>query len=131
MAGDRFHSDHSGLERRLQTDLLRDVFGNPFRRARVDPAWLAWNDGTVVKIAQSIYTERRFEDMPILGDALEDAGCSDAEILGHLRGREAQRVQRVAAEVDLRGIVEAVAVRVREERVGAVGEIYPRSTTRQ
>ncbi|MFO0876183.1 MAG: FHA domain-containing protein [Gemmataceae bacterium] len=53
--------------------------------AKVDPVWLAANGGVVKKLAKSIYNERRFDDMPILGDALEDAGCADAEILKHCR----------------------------------------------
>jgi hypothetical protein len=52
----------------------------------INPIWLRWNDGTVVKLAQSIYDERRFTDLPILADALEDAGCADADILAHCRG---------------------------------------------
>jgi hypothetical protein len=65
---------------------LRDLFGNPFRPLAINPAWLAWNDGTVVKLAQSIYDDRAFDRLPILADALEDAGCNDAELLSHLRG---------------------------------------------
>jgi hypothetical protein len=66
--------------------LIRDVFGNPFRPMTVDPTWRAWNDGTVKKLAQAIYNDRRFIDLPILADALEDAGCTDADILSHCRG---------------------------------------------
>ena len=66
--------------------LFRDIFGNPFRPAAIDPAWLAWNNGTVVKLAKTIYEDRRWELMPILGDALEDALCGNAEILEHCRG---------------------------------------------
>jgi hypothetical protein len=66
---------------------LRDVFGNPFRSfPRVDPAWLAWRGGTVPKLAQAAYDGRDFDSLPVLADALEDAGCADAELLGHLRG---------------------------------------------
>jgi hypothetical protein len=72
-------------ESRRQAVLARDVFGNPFRPSHIDPVWLAWHGGTVPKLAQSIYDERRFPDMPILGDALEEAGCTDPEILGHCR----------------------------------------------
>jgi hypothetical protein len=79
---------HSGAkhrqERAAQAGLLRDVFGNPFRPAVPSPAWLAWNDGAVRKMAQAIY-EGRFADLPILADALEDAGCTDAAILAHCR----------------------------------------------
>ena len=52
---------------------------------RVEPAWFAWNDHTVPRIAQAIYGERAFDRMPILADALEDAGCDNADILGHCR----------------------------------------------
>jgi hypothetical protein len=66
--------------------LLRCIFGNPYRPAlAVDPSWLAWNGGTVAKLAAAIYDERRLIDLPILADALEDAGCTDAAILGHCR----------------------------------------------
>jgi hypothetical protein len=65
--------------------VLRDIFGNPFRPVRVDPSWLRWNDGTVPRIAQRIYHEDRFEDLPILHDALLDAGCDDEELLAHCR----------------------------------------------
>jgi hypothetical protein len=65
--------------------LLREVFGNPFRPVAVDPAWLRWNDGTVAKLASVIHDERRFADLPVLADALEEAGCSRADLLGHCR----------------------------------------------
>jgi hypothetical protein len=71
---------------RLQCELLRDVFGNPFRPVTADPAWLHRNDGTVVKVARAIYDERAFERLPLLGDALEDAGCTEEALLSHLRG---------------------------------------------
>jgi hypothetical protein len=73
-------------ERSRQASLLREIFGNPVRPTPVVPAWLAWNDGTVVKLAQAIYEERGFDRLPILADALEEAGCADADLLGHLRG---------------------------------------------
>lgn len=72
--------------RQVERHLLRCIFGNPFRPLELDPAWLTWNGGTVAKLAQAIYDERRFSDMPILADALEEAGCHDPEILGHCRG---------------------------------------------
>jgi hypothetical protein len=71
---------------RLQCDLLRDVFGNPFRPVTADPAWLHRNDGAVVKVARAIYEERAFERLPLLADAVEDAGCTEAALVGHLRG---------------------------------------------
>jgi hypothetical protein len=68
------------------TDLLHDIFGNPFRHVTMNPEWLMWNDGTVRRIAEAIYNERTFDRMPILADALEDAGCSEPDILAHCRG---------------------------------------------
>ena len=71
--------------RNPQADLIRDVFGNPFRTAAISPSWQKWNDGTVVKIAQVIYEERAFDRLPILADALEEAGCGDERMLDHGR----------------------------------------------
>jgi hypothetical protein len=72
-------------ERKAQVALLRDVFGNPFRPIALDASWLAWNDGAIGKLARSIYDERAFSGLPLLADALEDAGCTDADILTHCR----------------------------------------------
>lgn len=68
-----------------QCAMLRDIFGNPFRPLKVDPSWLTWNDGTVPKIARTIYEDRRYEELPILADALLDAGCTDENLLAHCR----------------------------------------------
>lgn len=65
--------------------LIRDIFGNPFREPQVEPSWLRWNDGTVPKIAQGIYDGGRFADLPVLHDALLDAGCDDEALLAHCR----------------------------------------------
>jgi hypothetical protein len=71
---------------RREAELVRDVFGNPFRPLpAVAPSWLLWNDGTVEKLARGIYEERAFDRMPILADALADAGCTDESILAHCR----------------------------------------------
>ena len=66
--------------------LLRDVFGNPFRPAVMNREWVEWNDRSLEAVARSIYQDRAFDRMPILGDALEDAGCDDETILAHCRG---------------------------------------------
>jgi hypothetical protein len=74
-------------ERRRQADLLRCCVGNPFREVTpVPPAVLAWHGGMVVALAESIFQARRFEDLPVLADALEEAGSMDAEAMRHLRG---------------------------------------------
>jgi hypothetical protein len=71
----------------LQCALLRDLFGPLlFRRVEVDPAWLDGNGGAVRRLAEAIYGERAFDRLPILADALEEAGYADRELLGHLRG---------------------------------------------
>jgi hypothetical protein len=64
---------------------LRDIFGDPFRKASIEPSWLTWNAATVPRIAQGIYDDHAFDQLPILADALEEAGCSDESILGHCR----------------------------------------------
>jgi hypothetical protein len=72
-------------EQGAQVILVRDLF-NPFHARAADHAWLAWNDGTLPKLAQVIYDERRFDSLPIIADALEEAGCTHAAILAHCRG---------------------------------------------
>lgn len=72
-------------ERVAQARLVRDIFGNPYRVVAMKTDWLAWNDGAIPKLAQTIYGNRRFTDLPILADALEEAGCTDAAILEHCR----------------------------------------------
>ena len=67
-------------------DLIRELWGNPFRPSVVEASWLSWNHGLVPRLAKNIYDERAFEQMPYLADALEDAGCTDAAILAHCRG---------------------------------------------
>jgi hypothetical protein len=71
---------------RRHADLLRDVTGNPSWPVAINPAWAAWNRGAVGTLAGSIRDEGRFGDLPILADALEEAGCVDGNLLGHLRG---------------------------------------------
>jgi hypothetical protein len=69
-----------------QAAILRDFFGPlSFRLVVLAPAWLRWNHGTVPAIARRIYDGRAFHDLPILADALEDAGCTGADILTHCR----------------------------------------------
>ncbi len=77
------------LHPHAEADLLRDVFFNPFQSPPAIPAGvLTWGDGCIVKLASNLYEERDFspERMGVLADAMEEAGVSDAEVLGHLRG---------------------------------------------
>jgi hypothetical protein len=81
-------------EARAQADLLRDIFGPlPYRPVTLSPSVRTWNDGCVVQLATGIYAERSLPEgtldvrrLAILGDALEEAGVTDQEVLGHLRG---------------------------------------------
>jgi hypothetical protein len=76
------------IELRRLADCLRDIAGTPFEVIQpIDPGWLLANSGNVGKMAQVIYDERRFHAMPILADALEDAGCSMPSLLAHCRQR--------------------------------------------
>jgi hypothetical protein len=67
---------------RDQASLVRDIFGNPFRPVVVDPSWLT---SDVVGLAHGIYEEKAFDRMPILADALQDAGCTNEDVLTHCR----------------------------------------------
>ena len=69
-------------ETAAQASLLRDIFGNPFRPADAEP----WPRPDVSYLAEIIYDRRAFDRLPELVEALEDAGCTDAGLLGHLRG---------------------------------------------
>jgi hypothetical protein len=70
-------------ELKAQANLLRDIFGNPFRPVTLDPRWLT---SIVLDLSRTIYAERVFKRMPILADALMDAGCDSDEIINHCRG---------------------------------------------
>lgn len=103
----------------LGAAFLRDIVGNPFqphplslpignfaendkvnykyRRVGERPnecvqLWPEWMTPTVIQVARSIYEARSFEDMPVLADALEDAGCVNEDILWHCRGEQLHRV---------------------------------------
>jgi hypothetical protein len=81
------------MEQREQAALLRDLVGNPFRPPLLlAPTVLAWHNHLVVQLATAAYDERLLpsgvldsERLTVLGDALSDAGCTDAELLEHLR----------------------------------------------
>jgi pSer/pThr/pTyr-binding forkhead associated (FHA) protein len=85
------HQERCANERAALTWLLRDLF-RPFRQVMVDPAWLAWEGGLVGRLARAAYDERCLPEgtldgirLAVLADALEDAGCTDGELLEHLR----------------------------------------------
>jgi hypothetical protein len=70
--------------------LLREIFGNPFRPAVFDPEW---RSDTALSLARHIYESRDFAQMPILADALQDAGCDNADILSHCRDPQQTHVR--------------------------------------
>lgn len=107
----------------IQAALLRDIFGNPFRPVMLplmcprrcsagfllygdcaacgrygECPWLTWNDRTVPRLAQQIYDSREFDRMSILADALEEAGCTDQEILMHCRSVAPRQCPRCKSE---------------------------------
>jgi hypothetical protein len=65
--------------------LLNELAAEPGQAVTVKPSWLRWNGGLVGKVAQGIYDERQLGDLPILADALEEAGCNDPALLEHCR----------------------------------------------
>jgi hypothetical protein len=69
-------------ERVIQTLLFRDIFENPFRLTSFNPVW---RTDTALSLASQMYESRNFGAMPILADALQDAGCEDEQILSHCR----------------------------------------------
>jgi hypothetical protein len=70
-------------ERRAQASLLKEIFGNPFRPVAFSTAW---RSDTAVTLARQMYESRDFSAMPILADALQDAGCDSDDVLNHCRG---------------------------------------------
>jgi len=70
--------------------LFRDIFGNPFRPATLDPAW---RTSTVLALASQMYESRDFGAMPILADALQDAGCDSDDVLSHCRDEQQVHVR--------------------------------------
>jgi len=72
-------------ERGAQAELLRCIAAPPSCSFDLATSWRQWEGGVVVRIAETLYNHRLFADLPILADALEDAGCDNADILSHCR----------------------------------------------
>jgi hypothetical protein len=82
--GSLYKTTPRGMEERLrQCDLVREIFGNPFRPITLSPSWLT---STVVSLANQMYNSRDFSAIPILADAMQDAGCDNEDLLNHCRG---------------------------------------------
>ncbi len=76
-------SQSTAEERRFISSIVRDIFGNPFRPVAFSPEW---RTSTAIAVAQQMYKSRDFSAMPILADALQDAGCDSGDVLAHCRG---------------------------------------------
>jgi hypothetical protein len=78
------------VENALQVALLRDIFGNPFRPVTFSAAW---RTSTAGALAAQMYESRDFSAMPILADALQDAGCDNDDVLNHCRDTKQTHVR--------------------------------------
>ena len=79
---DGFVPATTSVEITQQVHLLQELFGNPFKPITIEHAW---RTQTVVALARVIHAERSFDLMPVLADALQDAGCDNDTILTHCR----------------------------------------------
>lgn len=84
--------DTGTSEQIVRAAFIPEIFGSLFRAVAIGRAWLTWNDATIPKLAHAIYDERELPSghldagrLAILADALEEAGCQDADILSHCR----------------------------------------------
>lgn len=68
-----------------QCALFRDIFRDPCHPEPGDRAWLTWKGATIRQLARCIYDDRAFDRLPILADAIEEAGCADLFLLDHCR----------------------------------------------
>jgi hypothetical protein len=71
-------------------NLIRDIFGNPFRPVAFEPRW---RSESAVALARTAYDTRNFTLLPILADALEEAGCDHPDVLAHCRQPDAVHVR--------------------------------------
>src|SRR5262249_12200120 len=86
-----------------------DIFGAPDYPPRIDPPWLTT---IVTRLTEAIYRDKTFDRLPILADALEEAGCTSRKLLKHMRSN-AEHVRGCwAMELILAGAPQAVAPKV-------------------
>jgi hypothetical protein len=85
-------TEYKAVHEATHRQLVRDIFGNPFRPVTISSTVLTWHDATVVRLAQTAYEERHMPEgtldnarLAVLADALEEAGCQDQDVLGHCR----------------------------------------------
>jgi hypothetical protein len=85
-----YNAEAQETELGIASDTVRDIFGNPFRPVAFSPEW---RTNTAVALARQMYESRDFSAMPILADALQDAGCNSEEVLSHCRDANAAHVR--------------------------------------
>ncbi|MFQ3593473.1 MAG: hypothetical protein SNJ82_09855, partial [Gemmataceae bacterium] len=82
----RFYPPERSELQMRHCQMIRELF--PFYPVHLDSHWLLWEHGQLRRLAQAIYDEQRFDDLPVLADALEEAGCDDPRLLEHARSGE-------------------------------------------
>ncbi len=104
---DIYDDAHWALDRATSSEneqantLLREIFGNPFRLIDFAP----WRTDTAVSLARGMYDSRDFGAMPILADALQDAGCDNEDVLNHCRDAKQTHVRGCWVVDGLLGLV--------------------------
>ena len=95
-----------------QANVVREIVGNPFSQNEFDPQW---RTSTVHDLTVTIDDERSWQKLPILADALEDAGCDDIEMLNHCRSEHA---------IHHRGcwVIDSILGRITERNTGSLQE---------
>jgi len=78
----RLNDDWADGEDNIGVKVAREIFGNPFRPITFAESW---RTETAVALAAGIYADRAFDRLPILADALEEAGCDHPDVLTHCR----------------------------------------------
>ncbi len=73
--------------------LIRESFGNPFCPSVLERGWRSANDHAVIRLAHTIYTDQAYQLLPVLADALEEAGCQDEAIFDHLRDPTCEHIR--------------------------------------
>jgi hypothetical protein len=84
----RLHQQTPAQAPQLAADAIREVMMNPFRPIDLRHSWLRRENGSAGHLANAIQRDQRFDELPILADALEDAGCDEPTLLEHLRRPE-------------------------------------------
>lgn len=87
---DRIRREAQDAMKRLNRLLIYEVHGNPFRPVKFADSW---RTGTAVALAKQMYESRDFSAMPILADALQDAGCDNDDALTHCRDTSLMHVR--------------------------------------